>query len=423
MLKSQLQSRAVEGLVRVGPGLLELRRWLPGRRGTALFCDPLDAHSWLLAAALWRERAALPPDFELHWVQAPERALDPEPELRVRHASRDVRLLADTYELGLEGGLRELSPEAALAAAASSLSGASGRARLEAVAKLASEVFVADEPPVGLDYSLASERLRAEMTQGSAVLRRLGHYQGAMLYHRGAWFWGVDRLPLWLAEVSGDGTLGDRSSGDGARVFRARPTTGAARAASEGARRLSLYFSFRSPYSYLALERAAALAERNGVELELRPVLPMVMRGLAVPPLKKFYLLFDAAREAKRLGIPFGRICDPVGRGAERCLAAFSATSGAQGVAFASRAMRAIWSEGVDVASDPGLRDVCEAVGLAWTRVQAAIADERWRALAAVNREQLTALGLWGVPSFEFRGQVVWGQDRLRLLERLMQLR
>ncbi|MEZ4375558.1 MAG: DsbA family protein [Polyangiaceae bacterium] len=418
MLKSQLQSRAVEGLLRLGPGLLELRRWLPGRGGTALFCDPLDAHSWLLAAALWRERAALPPDFELYWVQAPEQALDPEPELRVRHASRDVRLLTETYELGLEGGLLELSPEAALAAAARSLHAPSGRARLEAVATLAPEVFVADEPPAGIDYSLASARLRAEMTQGSELLRRLGHYQGAMLYHRGAWFWGVDRLPLWLAEVSGDG-----SSGDGARVFRARPTTGAAQAASEGARRLSLYFSFRSPYSYLALARAVALAERNGVELELRPVLPMVMRGLAVPRLKKFYLLFDAAREAKRLGIPFGRICDPVGRGAERCLAAFSATSGAQGVAFASRAMRAIWSEGVDVASDSGLRGVCEAVGLAWTRVQAAIANEQWRALAARNREQLTALGLWGVPSFEFEGQVVWGQDRLRLLERLMQQR
>ncbi|MCA9644377.1 MAG: hypothetical protein KC492_26970, partial [Myxococcales bacterium] len=151
MLKSRLKSRVVQGLVGVGPRLLKLRRLLPGRAGAALFCDPLDAHSWLLAVALWRERTRLPKQFELHWVRAPEPALDPEPQLRVRHASRDVRLLAELFELGLGPRLKELDPQAALAAAADSLRGSSGLERLEATAAGASGVFAADAPPQAVD--------------------------------------------------------------------------------------------------------------------------------------------------------------------------------------------------------------------------------------------------------------------------------
>ena len=44
----------------------------------------------------------------------------------------------------------------------------------------------------------------------------------------------------------------------------------------------------------------------------------MVMRSLPVPPSKRRYITLDAAREARRLGIPFGRIADPVGRPVER---------------------------------------------------------------------------------------------------------
>ena len=35
-----------------------------------------------------------------------------------------------------------------------------------------------------------------------------------------------------------------------------------------------MFFSFRSPYSYIALPRAYALADHYGLTLRLRPVLP-----------------------------------------------------------------------------------------------------------------------------------------------------
>lgn len=57
------------------------------------------------------------------------------------------------------------------------------------------------------------------------------------------------------------------------------------------------------------------LARRYGADLRLRYILPMVMRGLPVPLVKRRYILLDAKREADRAGLPFGRIVDPVGGG------------------------------------------------------------------------------------------------------------
>jgi 2-hydroxychromene-2-carboxylate isomerase len=50
--------------------------------------------------------------------------------------------------------------------------------------------------------------------------------------------------------------------------------------------------------------------------------------------------------------------------------------------------------------------------------VNAALADETWRALAEQHRKELVSTGLWGVPSFRVSGlPAYWGQDRLWCLE------
>src|SRR6202000_2087417 len=84
---------------------------------------------------------------------------------------------------------------------------------------------------------------------------------------------------------------------------------------------IECWFSFRSPYSWIAFPRVRALARHHGAELRLRYILPMVMRGLPVPRVKARYIMFDTNREAGRVGVPFGTIVDPVGAGAERALA------------------------------------------------------------------------------------------------------
>jgi 2-hydroxychromene-2-carboxylate isomerase len=119
------------------------------------------------------------------------------------------------------------------------------------------------------------------------------------------------------------------------------------------------------------------------------------------------------------MDIPFAKFSDPVGAGAERCIAVFEyAKKAGRERDFTAAVGNAIWNEAVDVATDKGMRSVTEQVGLFWPEVMEAMIDENWRAMAEENREALTNAGMWGVPVFKLGDLAVWGQDRAWLLAR-----
>jgi 2-hydroxychromene-2-carboxylate isomerase len=184
------------------------------------------------------------------------------------------------------------------------------------------------------------------------------------------------------------------------------------------AARLDFFFSFRSPYSYLAAPRAFALPMRFDVEVVFRGVIPMAMRGQSVPREKGLHTLRDVKREAVRLGMPFGRIHDPIGDGAIRCLlVAEHAVDVGRERDFVLEASRGIWAEAIDVSRDAGLRAICERAGLAWRDCAAALDDPALRARVDADTEALADLGHWGVPVFVFASELFWGQDRVEDLE------
>jgi 2-hydroxychromene-2-carboxylate isomerase len=161
------------------------------------------------------------------------------------------------------------------------------------------------------------------------------------------------------------------------------------------------------------------LRDRYGVDITLRPVLPMVMRGLAVPRAKRLYIVHDAKREADRQGIPFGHVCDPLGKGIGYCMAVFFSCAASEGLEleFAHSVMQGIWSEARDVAHIPDLVFLAERAGIREAEVRAAIEDQSWKDEAKANREALTDLGLWGVPAIRIGSYSTWGQDRIPMLE------
>jgi 2-hydroxychromene-2-carboxylate isomerase len=181
---------------------------------------------------------------------------------------------------------------------------------------------------------------------------------------------------------------------------------------------VQFFFSFRSPYSYLAAPRAFALADRYPIDVVYRGVIPMAMRGQAVPQAKRLHTMRDTKREAVRLGMPFGRIHDPIGDGALRCLlVAQHAIAVGREREFVLGASRAIWAEAVEVATDHGLRPVCERAGLDWTACLAALDNFAMRAQVDTDTAALADLGHWGVPVFVFGDELFWGQDRIEDLE------
>src|SRR5690348_9008368 len=73
---------------------------------------------------------------------------------------------------------------------------------------------------------------------------------------------------------------------------------------------IDLFWSFRSPYSYLATPRLVRLTREYGVDLHVRVVLPLAVRVPGffdrVNPLWPPYLLRDTTRIAEQLGLPYG---------------------------------------------------------------------------------------------------------------------
>ena len=73
---------------------------------------------------------------------------------------------------------------------------------------------------------------------------------------------------------------------------------------------VDLFWSFRSPYSYLATPRTVALQAEYDLEFRVRPVYPLAVRDgtffQRVDPLFGPYLFRDTARIAECLKLPFG---------------------------------------------------------------------------------------------------------------------
>ncbi|MBM4191744.1 MAG: hypothetical protein FJ196_01555 [Gammaproteobacteria bacterium] len=256
--------------------------------------------------------------------------------------------------------------------------------------------------------------------RGGALRKRLGHYLGAMFFFEGEWYWGIDRLHHLESRLRQSG-LAANGEDPGTLMppdlrFLSLPQS---KDPTRTPPTIEFFCSLRSPYTWLAVPRIRKLAEHYGAKLELKFVLPMVMRGLPIPTDKRFYILMDAKREASRLGLPFGDIADPVGRPAERGLAVLHhAIRRGCKEEYLESFLRGVFAEGIDAGTSRGLERIAERAGLDRRTVDLAITDETWRIAAEQHRIQLLSTGLWGVPSFRVTGlPAYWGQDRLWCLE------
>lgn len=255
-----------------------------------------------------------------------------------------------------------------------------------------------------------------------ALLEKLGHYGSAMLHYGGEWYWGVDRLHYLTDRLDELGA--GKPGAPGPQIASIRQATHVdlpvrPPAAARELPPLELFYSFRSPYSQLALRRVYALADAFGLQLVLRPVLPMMMCGVPLPAQKLRYIIRDAMREAESLDIPFGNAVEPMNEGVERCHAVFEyARSERREREFLLNASELIWSEGVDVSTDKGLRKLTARTGLFWPEVTQALANDDWQEREGADRQLMLSLGAWDVPAICIGDYFVWGQDRIWLLTR-----
>lgn len=378
------------------------------------FHDVSDPYSWLLLQCLPAFASRYAVRISPFLVGAPDDGAAPERALLGTWSRRDAALLA--ARAGLDFAPATGAPDPSRIAQAERLT-AGALAQPDWIAeasRISAALWSGAAMPAGPGDDAAAAKAAGDRARQTA-----GHYLGGVLSYGGENYWGIDRLHYLETRLT---DLGLRAgSGTDARqdppLYAPPPDIAGpvpARAAGAARPALHYYLSFRSPYTWIAAQRVKALADAHGADLHLRFVLPMVMRNLPVPPIKGRYITLDTAREARRLGIPFGRIADPVGRPVERGYALLPwARAEGRGIDFCIAFMQAVWSQGVDAGSDAGMKRIVTAAGLDWTIARTIVDNDDWREEAEANRIELLDLGLWGVPSFRVGDFAVWGQDRL----------
>jgi len=199
---------------------------------------------------------------------------------------------------------------------------------------------------------------------------------------------------------------------------------------------IDVYWSFRSPYSYLVMPDIEKLVEDYEVEANMRIVFPIAIRTKAKlfdASNKKpaFYIVRDSLRRAEFLGMPmrFPPKPDPVVQDYETFQVAedqplikrvaklgVEAQRRGRGVSFAREVSKIIYGGIDDWDQGDHLADATQAAGLDLAELEEAIANGDHLDEIERNHQSLDDAGHWGVPTMVLRGEPFFGQDRIDTL-------
>jgi 2-hydroxychromene-2-carboxylate isomerase len=202
-----------------------------------------------------------------------------------------------------------------------------------------------------------------------------------------------------------------------------------------------LFWSMRSPYCYLVLDRILALNATYNVKVNFRPIMPIAIRDpdffKTVPWYRWHYDMMDQHRVAKFLGVPFRRpnpepvvqdtttLTIPKDQPYIYRLTRLAAAAQAQdkGLEFLDQVMHLMWDGQTDNWQDH-LVEAMDRAGMDGEETDADVAanPDKYDAIIQDNQDAHHATGHGGVPNMAFRQEPFFGQDRLdHLFWRLQQ--
>lgn len=204
-----------------------------------------------------------------------------------------------------------------------------------------------------------------------------------------------------------------------------------------------LFWSFRSPYSYLVMPRLIEFERDYDVRANVRPVYPIAVRidGFFknANPMWLPYLVRDVARLAEMLGMPFAPPRpDPIVMNLQTgqvpkdqpyiprlTRLGVAAAERGKGLAFLREISGVIWGGTVDWHQGDHLARATERAGLDLAELDRDItaSADRYEAVIVENEAAQKRAGHWGVPLMVFENEPFFGQDRFDVLKWRMGLK
>jgi carboxymethylenebutenolidase len=191
------------------------------------------------------------------------------------------------------------------------------------------------------------------------------------------------------------------------------------------------YVALISPWTYLGSSRVEQIAQKLGAQLRIFPVdfgvvfpatggLPLAKRA----PQRPQYRLMELERWRKHLGIKLNMHPKffPANEAlAAGCVWALKLEQGElAAIKLAHALLRAVWAEDKDIADPQTLKSVIAANGFDADTLLAKGASPQIVERRKQESEAAIARGVFGAPSFIYKDEIFWGQDRLEFLDRAL---
>jgi carboxymethylenebutenolidase len=191
------------------------------------------------------------------------------------------------------------------------------------------------------------------------------------------------------------------------------------------------YASLISPWTYFGSQRIEQIAAKHGATLRIIPVdfgvvfpatggLPLAKRA----PERQRYRLMELERWRKHLNMPL--VMHPKFFPANENLAAQAVWAlkleqgDAAAIKLAHAVLRAVWTEEKNIADPDALKGVIAGAGFDGDALLAKAAAPEMAERRKKESEAAVARGVFGAPSFVYKDEIFWGQDRLEFLDRAL---
>jgi 2-hydroxychromene-2-carboxylate isomerase len=191
------------------------------------------------------------------------------------------------------------------------------------------------------------------------------------------------------------------------------------------------YMTPVSPFTYMGHERFRTICRNHKVQVNLRvmdlgKVFP-VSGGLALkdrPPQRRAYRMMELKRWREFLNLPL--TLEPkffpvsAEASATLVLAVLQRHGTDTALDIAGDCLRAIWTEDRDISSRDTLREIVKARGLDADGLLTQAASAEIAAVYIMHSQEAIARGVFGSPTFVYKDELFWGQDRLDFLDRAL---